>query len=149
MVDVLREASEWLEGERDKFLSEPVVYRRGADTVTLNATRGRTIFEIDDGFGSVERWESRDFLISTKDLKINGVEVLPERGDKIEDQEETRLYIFELMAPPGEPFFRYSDLWRDTLRIHTKQTKIIHPFNLVTPEGGNLVTPEGNAIIGI
>lgn len=145
MVDVLREASEWLEGERDKFLTEPVVYRRGTDTVTLNATRGRTIFEIDDGFGSVERWQSKDFLIFTKDLVFNTIETEPERGDRIEDTVGSRTYIYELMAPPGEPFFRFSDVWRQTLRIHTKQIKVVQDA-LVTSEGEFIVTSEGNPI---
>ncbi len=124
-VDVLKDASAWLEGERNKFLVEPVTYERGTDSVILNATRGRTVFEVDDGFGSIERWEAKDFLILTADLILNSIEVLPERGHLIKDIVGTLTYIYEVMNPTGEPFFRFSDPWRQTLRIHTKQIKVI------------------------
>lgn len=124
-VDVLKDASAWLEGERNKFLVEPVTYERGADSVILNATRGKTVFEVDDGFGSIERWEAKDFLILTADLILNSIEVLPERGDLIKDIVGTLTYVYEIMSPRNEPDFRFSDPWRQTLRIHTKQIKVI------------------------
>ncbi len=149
MVDVLKDASACLEGERNKVLTEPVTYERGSDSVVLNATRGRTVFEIDDGFGPVERWEAKDFLVLAVDLILNGVEELPERGDIIKDLQGLRIYVYEVMSPAQEPFFRFSDLWRETLRIHTKQVQIIPLALLGTPEGEFIGTPEGEAIIVI
>lgn len=149
MVDVLKDASFWLEGERTKFLTEHVTYERGSDSVVLLATRGRTVFDIDDGFGPVQRWESKDFLVLAADLIINSEEVLPEVGDIIVDEQGLNFYRYEVMSPVGEPFFRFSDSWRQTLRIHTKQVKVVEQFALVTPEGDFLITPEDEVIVGL
>ena len=62
MADMLEQASNWLEDQRTEHTSRTVTYERGAATVALVASIGRTIFEVDNGFGVVERTESRDFL---------------------------------------------------------------------------------------
>ena len=64
------------------------------------------------------RYESRDFLITASDLVLTGTLVLPERGDEIIDD----CFVYEVMAPANEPEWRYSDSFRNTLRIHTKNT---------------------------
>ena len=119
MPDLLEQASTWLEDQRTQHVSRTVTYERGIDTVTLSASIGKTVFEIDNGLGVVERTESRDFLVLTDDLVLAGSPTLPERGDRIREPQGTNTF----MAPGNEPHWRYSDPYRKTLRIHTKHVK--------------------------
>jgi len=121
MADLLETASNWLEAKRNEHLSRSVTYQRGADTGDLPASIGKTTFEVDDGFGIVQKWESRDFLILAEDLILAGNPTLPERGDLIQETQGATTYTYEVLAPGKEPAFRFSDPYRKTLRIHTKQ----------------------------
>jgi hypothetical protein len=120
MADLLETASRWLQDQRHRHLSRTVTYRRGAESAQLAATIGRTKFEIDDGYGAIERYESRDFLVLAEELVLGGSAVLPDRGDRIEETVGTTTYVYEVCAPGKEPPWRYSDPYRQTLRIHTK-----------------------------
>lgn len=120
MTDILQQASDWLEAKRSRFATRSVVYQRGAATVEVLATVGRTVFETDNGYGVVEKTESRDFLISAADLALDSVETLPQRGDRIRETLGAATFVYEVMAPGKESHWRYSDPGRKTLRIHTK-----------------------------
>ncbi|MFH1022122.1 MAG: hypothetical protein V1809_01895 [Planctomycetota bacterium] len=120
MTDLLKQGSRWLEGMRVAHASRPVVYVRGADSVEVSATIGRTIFSLDQGYSVIERVETRDYLVLAADLVIGGVATLPRAGDRIREVEGNKAYVYEVMAPGNEPCWRYSDPYRKTLRIHTK-----------------------------
>jgi len=124
MADLLQTGSDWLADQLKTHAGRTVTYRRGTDTVAVTATIGRTEFEVDDEFGVLRKIESRDFLILAADLVLNGQAVLPERGDEIDETQGGVTYTYEVMAPGKEPHFRYSDPYRKTLRIHTKQTDV-------------------------
>ena len=121
MADLLESASNWLENQRTAHRTVSINYARGVDAVDVPATIGRTQFEIDNGYGVIERTESRDFLVLTEDLVLAGNATFPERGDRIRETRGTTTYVYEVMAPGKEPHFRYSDPYRKTLRIHSKQ----------------------------
>ena len=97
-----------------------VVYQRGADQVAVQATIGKTEFEIDDGSGVIQRFQSRDYLIQTADLKLGGILTLPVAGDRIRETVGDQTFVYEVLAPGNEPHFRFSDPFRKVLRIHTK-----------------------------
>ena len=118
MADILKNALSWLESQRKKHLTSLVLYKKGNDLVEIPATIGKTIFRVEDNYGRIVHYESRDYLISSADLLINGTVVPPEKGDEIIDDG----FIYEVMAPANEPEWRYSDSFRNTLRIHTKMT---------------------------
>lgn len=121
MTDCLRTASTWLEARRHAVATTDVVYRREDRAVCLRATIGRTEYQQDDGAGVITRAEERDFLIRARDLVIDGVQVLPEAGDRIEETESGRLFVYEVLpVSSAHPHYRYSDPYRNTLRIHTK-----------------------------
>lgn len=120
MADILERGSNWLEDQRVAHASRPVTYQRGASSVDVPASIGRTEFEIDNGVGILERSESRDFLVPAADLVLDGAQALPERGDRIRETIGTVTFLYEVMAPGKEPPWRYSDAYRRTLRIHTK-----------------------------
>jgi len=120
MTDLLAQGAAWLEDQRHKHLTRTVVYQRGADTVEMLATIGRTEFEQADEFGALRRTESRDYLVRAADLVIAGDPVSPKAGDRIRETDDGVTFIYEVMAPGNEPPWRYSDPYRRTLRIHTK-----------------------------
>ena len=106
-------------------MTRPVTYQRGQQWVVVAATVGRTVFETADDYGVVQRSESRDFLIAAADLVLGGSQVLPERGDRIRETQGQKVYVYEVMAPGKEPQYRFSDPYRRTLRIHTKQVEVV------------------------
>jgi hypothetical protein len=119
-VDILKDASGWLEDQRMKFRTGPVVYRRGNDSVEVAATVGKTIFEVRNEFGLIEKTETRDFLILAADLVLNDLPVLPKRGDQVRETVGSKVFVYEVMAPGKVPEWCYSDPYRKTLRVHTK-----------------------------
>jgi len=120
MTDLLQQGSDWLEEQRTKFMTRQVVYQRRAESVQLAATVGRTVFQSVDEHGIMIRSESRDFLVLAGDLVLAGAPALPRAGDRIREQPGNVTFIYEVMAPPGEPVYRFSDPYRRTLRIHSK-----------------------------
>ena len=119
-MDLLEQGAAWLEDQRHQHLTRTVTYQRGSDTVALAATIGRTEFEQADEFGVIHKTEARDYLVRTADLILAGAQTLPKAGDRIRETEGTQTFVYEVMAPGGEPPFRYSDPYRKALRIHTK-----------------------------
>ncbi len=120
MPDLLEHGAAWLEDQRTRHLSRTVTYLRGTDSVDIAATIGRTEFEQADEYGVVHRTESRDFLVLAADLVLAGKATLPQAGDRIREAAGEQIFIYEVMAPGGEPPWRHSDQYRRTLRIHTK-----------------------------
>ena len=123
MSDLLAQASNWLEDQRSRYASHVVTYVRGSRTLDVLATVGKTTFEVDDGYGVLVRYESRDFLILAADLAIQQQPFLPEQGDRIRETQGQATFVYEVTAPGKEPCWRYSDAYRKTLRIHTKQVE--------------------------
>jgi len=120
MGNMLEDGSDWLEGQRKAHAASTVTYCRGVLSVEVEATIASTTFEVETAGGAIETVQSRDFLITTADLVLGGAEVLPERGDQIREIAGAKTFVYEVLAPGGEPPWRYSDDWRKTLRIHTK-----------------------------
>ena len=117
MSDLLDVGFSWLERQRRRFLSQDVLYRRGAVVVTVPATVGKTTFEVVTAGGVLERIESRDFLISASDLAVLDP---PQRGDRIIEIRGNQTHTYEVLAPGREPHWRWSDPGHRCLRIHSK-----------------------------
>lgn len=124
-MDLLAEGLAWLEDQRTKYLTRTVTYCRGASSVELPATVGSTEFEAtppSDEAGAVVKIEARDYLVLAEHLVLGGQPVLPAAGDQVRETEGAQTYVYEVLAPQGQPVWRYSDACRRTLRIHTKLT---------------------------
>jgi len=118
MADLIKNAMVWLEAQRREHLSIPIIYRRGDASAAITATVGKTVFKVTDDYGRYQHIESRDYLVNASELILEGQSILPQSGDEIEENG----FIYEVMAPNGEPEWRYSDSYRQCLRIHTKLT---------------------------
>ena len=115
-MDLLRDGFDWLDRQRERFLARTIRYRRGALEAEQLATIGRTVFRLDVGMGVTERIEARDYLISAASFSFG----VPARGDRISEDADGRRHTYEVLAPGGEPPWRWSDPHRRCLRIHTK-----------------------------
>ncbi len=120
MDDMLQVGLDWLEGQRREHLSRMVTYRRGLSSVEVPATVGATPFQADDGSGAVIEQEIRDYLVAAADLVLDGVQVLPERGDEIVEARDGVAHVYAVMDLGPEPHYRTADPSGRTLRIHTK-----------------------------
>ena len=125
MPNLLDTGAAWLADQRHKHMTKSVVYRHGDVGIVLSATIGRTEFASDAADPVIETWQSRDYIVRTADLTFGGVVLLPSRGDRIEESDGAVTQVYEVMAPGGQPPWRYADDFRRELRIHTKhvQTK--------------------------
>lgn len=112
-MGLLEQGAAWLEVQRKTCLTVPAVYlRRGGQRISVNATIGRTLFRAENQYGTTIRTESRDFLIPASELTNE-----PERGDSV-------IYAgkkYEVLAPNGEPVWRWSGTGQTLRRIHTKE----------------------------
>lgn len=95
-------------------VASEVVYKRlGGDALSVKAVVGRTIFRSTDVDGIWTRVETRDFIVSKELLAFE-----PQVGDEIEFLGNT----YEVLAPSGEPCWRWSDAFHTAYRIHAKNT---------------------------
>jgi hypothetical protein len=123
-MDLLQRGLEWLERERVQHATRNVHYVRAGEAILVRASVGKTVFELQNDYGISERTETRDFLILARDLVLGGQVVTPLRGDHVRERQGRKVYVYEVMAPGREPEWRYSDLYRHTLRIHTRQVGV-------------------------
>lgn len=104
---------------------ETVTYRRGAETATLTAWRGKTAFSrsAPEPGGASLIWGDLDWMIAVEDLVLGDKRTRPREGDRIiaTDADGTEI-VFEIQpTATGEPAFRYSDPLRLVWRIHVKE----------------------------
>lgn len=111
MGDLLQQGSQWLEQQRAAHCASPVEYRRPPDVKTVRATFGKTAFDVADESGLTINAQVWDFLILADELGFD-----PEPGDVI----AANARRYEVMNLGGEGCWRWSDPYRQTYRIHTK-----------------------------
>jgi len=113
MGDLLRQGARWLEQMRTAHCASPVTYRRDGVELNVQATFGRTAFEIADEGGLTIQAQVWDFLVLADELAVLGT---PQGGDAI----VTGGRQYEVMDLAGEGCWRWSDPYRTSYRIHTK-----------------------------
>jgi hypothetical protein len=116
MADMLLEAAAWLDGMRRGYMSRFVSYTRGSETQPCLATTSQSAFETQTETGVVERWESRDYIISYHELPF----AVPQRGDRITESLNGTSVSYEVCAPRGAPVWNWADPYRNSVRVHTK-----------------------------
>lgn len=115
MPDLLANASRWLTEQRRLHLRTDVVWSRGATSVTVPATVGRTTFATESATGRVESHQSRDYVVAVADLPVE-----PREGDRIAETFGDAVHLHEVMAPGGAPAVEWADAARSAWRLHTK-----------------------------
>jgi hypothetical protein len=122
MADILETGMTWLRDQLKTHRAKSVTYKRGAQSVVVSATIGRTLVDTEDDNGLTIRAQVRDYLIQAADLVLAGQPVLPLRGDQIIEVDGATTYTHEVLPlGPAEEMYRWSDEYHKLLRIHTKQ----------------------------
>lgn len=120
MGDIIARGQAFLAAKLKAHASRTVTYRRGASSVSVQATIGTSLLSVGDGAGGTRVVRTdRDYLIAAADLVLGGVAVTPVRGDVITDA-AAPAGDYEVMPYEGEPCWRYADPTGYMLRIHTK-----------------------------
>lgn len=112
MVDLLRQGSQWLQQMRTTHCAGLVEYRRPPIAKSVNATIGKTDYDITSESGLTIKAQTVDYLIQAEELALE-----PEAGDVIVSDGRR----FEVMNLAGEGCWRWCDPYRQTYRIHTKE----------------------------
>lgn len=120
-INLMERAAARLDQRHRGWASSPVVYSRGLAQCELQASIGSTAFNRTDASGLAITDEHRDFIVAAADLVLAGERIEPAAGDQVRQIIAGAVHVFEVMAPAGEPVFRYSDPSRITLRIHSKR----------------------------
>jgi hypothetical protein len=122
---MLEKASQWLGNKIANSLSNEIVYKRGAVSVPLAASRQKTTYEVIDFSGMVVKVESHDFVVLAESLVDGSTLLTPLPQDTIEVTVGTVKSIFEVQAlsqPNGtrEQAYKPCDSWGHQIRIFTK-----------------------------
>ena len=115
MGDLLRQGGQWLEQQRTAHCSSQVTYRREAAELQVDATFGRTEYEVEDDYGLRVGAQVMDFLILAEAFSPTFGE--PQAGDQIVADG----VVYEVMNLAGQGHWRWSDPYQTTMRIHTKE----------------------------
>lgn len=138
MANVLANAAAWLHTQRQANMAADVTYTRlGGSSVALKATIGRTDAELLAESELVSSAGIRDFIFRTADFISAGEFIPPGRLDLIEESDGAKWQVVELS---GEPVWRFSDEYRNAIRVHVSQLEYLAP---VTPGGG-----VGSMVVG-
>ena len=116
MSNILKNGIQFLADKLKAHASETVIYKRGADSISICASFGKTDYQIEDQSGFQTGGQITDFLFAASDLIIDGLLTLPKAGDQI--QTDSALYE-ALFLQDG--CWRYSDPYRKIIRLHTKE----------------------------
>lgn len=136
MADLLRTGTAWLTDQLKSSAGSTVAYVRGADTATITATVGRSVFQSEAAGGVIEQHEARDYIVKTGELPYGE----PQRGDRIYETLDGVAQIYEVRTPRGVPLFHYADAFNTSVRIHTVRVDEDATY-LVTEQGDEIVVP--------
>ncbi len=112
MSDRLKTGTKWLREQASEHMASEITYRAPDVELTLQATQGRTEYEVDDEAGRTVQAHVVDFLVSAEDMEFD-----PAPGDTITIEG----VIYEVMNFAGEGCWRWATAFRETRRIHTRE----------------------------
>ncbi|MEN6385306.1 MAG: hypothetical protein ABFD79_08905 [Phycisphaerales bacterium] len=116
MANLLKQGIEFLADKLKAHASETVIYKRGADTINICASFGKTDYQIEDQSGFKIGGQITDFLFYATDLVFDGLLTVPKAGDRIEVNGRTYEALFI-----NDGCWRYSDPYNKMIRFHAKE----------------------------
>lgn len=120
-MDKMNSGSAWLARQMKKHASKSVRYSRDAAYVDVAATLGKTEFEVIGDDEGITRVWTRDFIVSTNDLKLNDTAILPQSGDRITETTAAGTEVYRVAAPNDETPWQYAGQHKHQIRIHTQR----------------------------
>ena len=122
-MNLLDAGTEWQLAQLVEGASTSMIYRRGALSVGVVVTRGKSEYQTYDDEGNlITEVTDADFIMSASRLTLAGSVVTPETGDRIEEVTTTGTRVYEVMSSGNRRPFSL-DASRQLLRIHTKYIK--------------------------
>lgn len=114
---------DWLNARREENRAVAIAYYRASSSVAIaTATHEHKTRRYQDDYGLWMREELDDFLVAAEDLVINSVTIEPRVGDEIRRTINGTTHKYEVQRPNrDETCYRFSDLDRKYLRIHTRK----------------------------
>lgn len=121
MPDLIELGAEWLSTVRRG--ARVVTYKAGTHAIDVPAEIGSSDFVIDHGLGTPVQMQTRDFVIATSRLVLQGSLYEPLAGNRIVERDAANgtEHTYEVLAPGSEPCWRWADPYRKRRRIHTKE----------------------------
>jgi len=128
MLDVFKTAIELAHQAASRVAGGTIVYQRGDDRVSIEATFGRTEYQVETG--KVVRLEhtDRDFIFQAQSLFFDGKLTTPKKGDRVTIVESGEVFdVFPVRMSPAisgqmtAQCFRACDPHGYLIRVHTKQ----------------------------
>ncbi len=110
--------SGWLVDKQKASTSQSVVYKRGANSVTIQA-RTEQAESVLEQEGVIVNVVSRDFIFLAADLILNSVLEEPKRGDRITWGGSE----YDVFPVDGEKVWRWSDNFKKQIRVQTQEVK--------------------------
>lgn len=98
---------------------DEITYHRDPNFVVVIAVEGRSDFSSIDHSGSNVEFSTFDFIISTDDLIINGVNAVPQAGDYVTRTIGNKLFTYRVRRPDSGQLYSFSDAKQERMRIHT------------------------------
>jgi hypothetical protein len=124
VADLINGALQWLNGMRHKHATRPVTYIRGSASITIQATVGRSVFQVLSSEGAVGTVERRDYIVRAVDLVFGGAVTLPQVGDRVRETVGGQVQEYEVVETGQEPHYRKVDPDGTALRVHTALVKV-------------------------
>jgi hypothetical protein len=116
MANLLKQGIDFLADKLKAHASETIIYKRGADSISICASFGKTNYQIEDDSGFKIGGHITDFLFEAADLIIDGLLTVPKAGDRIEVDGKVYEALFL-----GDGCWRCSDPFGKIIRLHTKE----------------------------
>jgi len=110
-TNMLQNGLAWFAKKQKRHASSRVWYYRDAICYPVNATLGRTKFDVEDEYGLRITAHSIDFLINAADLDL-----VPQVGDRIHCDN----IVYEVLELGAAGCWRWCDPHGIKRRIHTK-----------------------------
>lgn len=120
MGNLLQQGSQWLGNQLLNFASVTVQLQRGGVAQGFwVAVIGKTSETAVDQLGEITLVKTRDYIGPASQLQLaDGTVTLPQPGDRFVEPDGT---TFEVTQVPGEGFWRWSDPFRQRIRVHGQQ----------------------------
>lgn len=121
IINILADAAAWLHRERHARAGVALHYQRiaGVSVIAIFGTRGRTdADQLQLGelvVGSV----IDDWILRAEDFIVAAAFMAPVARDTITEIATGKRW--EVLELPGEPVWRYSDQYRNAIRVHVKE----------------------------
>ena len=129
-MNLLETGAQWLADQMEENVSSSVVYARGSLQCSLDASFGKTQFEVSDQAGMLHNIDSHDFILRSANMLFDGDIFVPKEFDEIHVVRggATHRYVvakYGSMIDSTEQVYRWCDPYGKQLRVHTRYEGVV------------------------